>query len=119
MKTNSLNYRITRHLENENFVINIQLADDCKNGHQDFSITGSIYEKGKPMSDRYCITSGAIGDEITKNFPEYAIFNRLHLCDYEGIPMYAVENGFYHLKTDLIVKLPETYLNLNFASIID
>lgn len=98
MKTNSLTYRVTKHTLKETFIIKISLADECKNGHQDFSITGSIYEKGKALIDRNCSCSGAIGDEIAKAFPELAIFNRLHLCDSDGIPMYAVENGFYHLK---------------------
>lgn len=98
MKTNSLIYRVTKHTLKETFIIKISLADECKNGHQDFSITGSIYEKGKALTDRNMISGGAIGDEIAKAFPELAIFNRLHLCDSDGIPMYAVENGFYHLK---------------------
>lgn len=98
MKTNSLIYRTIRHTAKETFEIKIRLNDDCKNGHQDFAITGTIYEKGKPKTDRYMISGGAIGDEIAANFPEFEIFERLHLCDWQGIPMYAVENGFYHLK---------------------
>lgn len=116
MKTNSLNCHITKHTETETFVIEIQLADDCKNGHQDFSITGSIYEKGKPMIDRYCSCSGAIGDEIAKAFPELAIFNRLHLCDWEGIPMYAVENGLYHLKEGFNSKSTGEAFKVEFCS---
>jgi hypothetical protein len=41
---------------------------------------------------------GACGDTIIKLFPEYEIFERLHICDFNGAPMYAVENGMYHAK---------------------
>ena len=98
MKTNSLVYKTTKHTETETFDITIKLNDECKNGHQDFSITGTIYEKGKPKIDKYMILGGAIGDKIADNFPEFAIFEQLHLCDYKGIPMHAAENGFYYLK---------------------
>jgi hypothetical protein len=105
METNSLVYTTTKIAKNgEQFIIKIRLNDECKNGHQDFSITGNIYEAGKgKIHNDYIIGGneiggGAIGDEIAKEFPEFAIFNDLHLCDYKGIPMYCVENGFYHLK---------------------
>lgn len=78
--------------------IKIRLNDECKNGHQDFSITGTCWEKGKAKTDRNMICAGACGDEIAELFPEYAIFNRLHLCDYKGIPMHCSANGFYHLQ---------------------
>jgi len=97
-KTNDLRHTInTKDSEGNTMIIKIRLNDECKNGHQDFSITGSIYEKGKPMSDRYHIAGGCIHDDILKSHPELKIFVNLHLCDYEGIPMYAVENGYYHL----------------------
>lgn len=80
------------------FYITISLDDECHNGHQDFSITGTIYEAGKPKVEEYIISSGAIGDHIAKEFPGLAIFDRLHLCDYAGAPMYAVANGFYNIK---------------------
>lgn len=78
--------------------IKIRLDDECKNGHQDFSITGTCWGKGKAKTDRNMILAGACGDTIAKLFPEYAIFNRLHLCDYRGIPMHCTANGFYHLR---------------------
>ena len=80
------------------FIIAIRLDDECNNGHQDFSITGTIYEADKPKVERYMVASGAIGDYIAKEFPDLAIFDRLHLCDYAGAPMYAVANGFCHIK---------------------
>jgi hypothetical protein len=97
MKTNSLKFKTTMHSGSKTFIIKIRLDDECHNGHQDFSITGDVYEKGKPMIERNMVHCGAIGDDIAKNFPEYVIFNDLHLCDWEGIPMDAVANGLYHM----------------------
>lgn len=76
----------------------IRLNDECKNGHEDFSITGDIWEKGKPKTDRYMITGGAIGDELAKLNKNFALINKLHLCDANGIPMHATANMFFHLK---------------------
>jgi hypothetical protein len=78
--------------------IKIRLNDECKNGHQDFAITADIYEKGKPKIDKYCIMGGCCHDEILAAKPDLQIFVDLHLCDYKGIPVQAVENGFYHLR---------------------
>lgn len=80
------------------FNIVIRLDDECHNGHQDFSMTGTIYEAGKPKIERYMVSGGAIGDYVAKEFPDLAIFDRLHLCDFKGAPMYAVGNGFYHIE---------------------
>ena len=99
MKTNNLRFtdnRIDR--EGNRWEISICLNDECKSGHQDFSLTGCCYEAHKPKTDRNMITGGACGDEIAQLFPEYEIFNNLHLCDYLGIPMYCVGNGFYFLQ---------------------
>jgi hypothetical protein len=98
MKTNALKFTDSRTAKNgEQWVITIRLDDECKNGHQDFSITGTCWEAGKPRTDKYMICGGACGDEISVLFPEYEIFNRLHLCDYKGIPMHCSANGYYHL----------------------
>jgi hypothetical protein len=78
--------------------IEISLDDDCKNGHQDFSLTGTCWEKGKSRIDRNMLFGGACGDTIIKLFPEYEIFERLHICDFNGSPMYPVGNGMYHAK---------------------
>jgi len=99
MKTNNLTYKTNRIAPNgEQWEISIRLNDQCKNGHQDFDITGSCYEKGKPKTDQYMSHGGACGDEIAKIWPEFEIFNRLHLCDCKGRPMYAAENGRYHFQ---------------------
>lgn len=98
MKTKSLTFRTEKTINGESINVNIRLNDECKNGHQDFSITADIYKAGKPKTDRYHISGGCCHDEILKAFPEFKIFVDLHLCDYLGNPMHAVANGFYHLK---------------------
>jgi len=96
--TNDLRHTIITTDSEGNFLkISIRLNDECKNGHQDFAITASAWKKGKPHTDRYNIYGGCCHDEILKVRPDLKIFVNLHLCDYEGIPTYAVENGFYHL----------------------
>ena len=111
-QTNDLRHSITAtDSEGNKIFIKIRLNDECKNGHQDFSITGSIYEKDKPTIDRYHIAGGCIHEEILKSRPDLKIFVNLHLCDWEGIPMCAVENGFYHLTNGFNNTKPE---NLKF-----
>src|SRR5574344_224936 len=99
MKTTRLLFIDNRVDKNGNqWKIEISLDDDCKNGHQDFSLTGTCWEGKKSRIDRNMKFGGACGDTIIKLFPEYEIFERLHICDFNGAPMYAVENGMYHAK---------------------
>lgn len=95
--SNSLIYKTSKTVGEENIIVTIRLNDECKNGHQDFAITADIYEAGKPLKERYFIARGCCHDEIISAFPEFKIFVDLHLSDYMGIPMYALENGYYHL----------------------
>lgn len=96
--SNDLRYAINTHDADGNTMrIEIRLNDECKNGHQDFAITADIWEKGKPKTDKYWIMGGGCHDEILKVRPDLKIFVDLHLCDYKGTPMHAVENGFYFL----------------------
>ncbi len=97
-KSNNLKYRKTKVINGESITVEISLNDECHNGHQDFHITGEIYQAGKPKTDRYMIACGCVHDEILKHFPEFDIFVRLHGCDYKGIQSAAVENGFYFLR---------------------
>ncbi len=80
-----------------NIKIDIRLDDECKNGHQDFAITGTYWEVGKKRTDRNMLGGGCCHEEIIKVRPDLKLFVDLHLSDWEGVPMYAVENGFYHL----------------------
>jgi len=97
---NSLKHKLVKTKKGVTYHITIKLADECKNGHNDFSITANAYEAGKPTIDKYCVGGGAMGDELAVLFPELSIFNDLHLCDVNGAPMYAIENGFYFIQKE-------------------
>lgn len=99
MKTNIEKSNDLRHtITGENFNIKIRLNDECKNGHQDFSITATFWEQGKPHTDRFMTRSGCCHKEILKVRPDLKPFIDLHLSTAKGVPMYAIENGFYFLK---------------------
>ncbi len=96
--TNNLKKVINcKDVEGNDLIIEITLNDECKNGHQDFAITATGYQKDKPHIDRYFLYSGCCHDEILKVRPDLKIFVDLHLCDYTGCPMHPTANGFYHL----------------------
>lgn len=78
------------------FVIKCCLHDDCKNGFEHFSITYTRFEKAR--NNRYYERGGGCGSDLYKMFPEFELICKLHLSDFRGVPMYAVENGMYHLK---------------------
>lgn len=84
----------------DDLLISIELADDCKNGHDDFSITADCYKAGKPKIDRYFLYGGCCHEEILKARPDLQIFVNLHLCNYKGAPMYCLDNGYYHLQNN-------------------
>lgn len=110
--SNDLRHTIdTQDKDGNTMRIKIRLNDECNNGHQDFAITATIWQKGKPRTDRYFISGGCCHDEILATNPDLKIFVDLHLCDYKGIPMHAIENGFYHLHEGFNDTKPE---NPNF-----
>ena len=97
METNSLVYKIEKQSKAFDAVIKIKLNDECKNGHQDFSITANIFKHGEPKTERNSLGAGCCHDAILKIAPEFKQFVNLHLCDKDGIPMYASTNGYYHI----------------------
>lgn len=75
----------------------IKLDDGYKNGHLTFSFTGSIKIK-KGNGRYYDYISGAIGDIIIYFKPELSMFEKLHLCNHLGQPMY-IDNIRYSINT--------------------
>jgi hypothetical protein len=98
MKTNNLKFNHSVNNNKVNAEVKIRLNDECKNGHQDFSITATFWEVGKSRNDKNMMYGGCCHDEVLKHFPQFKQFIKLHLSDCCGVPMYAVENGFYHMR---------------------
>lgn len=77
----------------ERIEVSISLDDPCGNGHNDFSITATIYElRGKRW---VYVAEGCLHEKILKHFPEFKIFVDLHMCDDNGVPMYPIANNPY------------------------
>jgi hypothetical protein len=113
MKSNRLVHKIlTTDVEGNPLEIKISLDDDCKNGHIDFSITGTGWQKGKPRNDRSMIYGGCCHEAILKARADLKLFVDLHLSDCKGFPMYALENGIYHIKQDPSGKTAKDYLRI-------
>lgn len=96
--TNDFQLNIPINNSQANCEIKVRLNDDCGNGHEDFAITAYFWTVGKERTDRNWEMGGCCHDEILKIRPDLAPFVALHLSDSLGAPMYAVENGFYHLR---------------------
>ncbi|WKV22098.1 hypothetical protein Phage2-1_00098 [Achromobacter phage 2-1] len=77
--------------------VEVRFDDNCKNGHNDFAITGTIYNPRqdiKTYGDRI-ESCGCIHEEIAKHFPEVAHLIKWHLVSTDG-PMHYPGNALYH-----------------------
>lgn len=73
--------------------VRIRFDDDCRNGHNTFSITCDIDEwRGNAWRE---FGGGAAHDEIAKVFPELAPLIKWHLTSSDG-PMHYIANTLYH-----------------------
>ncbi len=94
-----MKYEISKIVKDDNgelirVAVFIRLDDSCKNGHNDFSITGHLFEKSE--KGRFKLSAcGCLHDLIVKYFPEFQIFVDLHLSDDNGVPMYPIANNPY------------------------
>ena len=57
-----------------------------------FSLTGEVWDFRHREDPSMC---GCIHDVILEHFPDLQIIADLHLSDEDGVPMHAVENGWY------------------------
>ena len=84
-------------------ICHIRYNDECKNGHNTFSITLDMYEKYKIPYEGYrlhnkskikCYLSswGCLHDLVIKYFPDFKHLIKWHLCSTDG-PMYYIENS--------------------------
>ena len=73
--------------------VTIRYDDECKNGHNSFSITGDIWKCPKERQ-RDIVAGGCIHEEIEKYFPELAKYIPYHLFDSDG-PMHYLPNTLY------------------------
>ncbi len=97
--------------ETENLTVEYGLS---VTNHTYFSITATLTEN---ENGRWQWSQGGCLHElILQHFPEFKDLVDLHLCDgFTGKPMYAKENGFYHLCQKGIDYACE-YLHLNEAN---
>lgn len=101
MERKELIYKATRSYSKNGVTyrvnVSAKLADECKNGHSDFSVTADVYSIKSPGRPRLeCC--GCCHEEVAKAFPELKPVIALHLCNHLGQPMHPVENSMYFLK---------------------
>lgn len=89
-KTKLINYDNTTC----KMTVDIRYNDECGNGHNTFSITGSIGEPPKYTGRYRAVISGCIHEEIEKYFPEFKHLIKWHLCSSDG-PMHYIANTKY------------------------
>jgi hypothetical protein len=72
------------------FTVHGGLHDIKGNRAPHFSLTADIrYNDGGE-------SGGCCHDEILKHWPQFTDLAALHMSDIDGVPMYAVENGWYY-----------------------
>ncbi len=59
-------------------IANVRFDDQCGNGHNTFSITGTVYKAGR-RTDHATITRACIHDDISKHFPKLRPLIKWHL----------------------------------------
>lgn len=68
-----------------------------------FYVKGGLHYINRNSSPHFSLTydhggsCGAGHETILEHFPQFADMAAMHLSDIDGVPMYALENGFYHL----------------------
>ncbi|MDB4461683.1 hypothetical protein N9043_01885 [bacterium] len=76
------------------FDVTIRHDDSCGNGHNTFSVTGSLY-RGLVRSDRLLESCGCIHEDIKIHFPEFKNILKWHLMSTDE-PLHYIANTMYH-----------------------
>lgn len=90
-----------RDLGNRTIKATLRYDDECKNGHNTFSITGEVYGPDGDKHDKrlgpgkYLESCGCVHDQIEKAFPELAHLIKWHLVSDDG-PLHYIANTIYH-----------------------
>lgn len=117
----------TKTKNNQKLIIDIRCDDECKNGNDTFAITGTTLGRActsrhldavKYNDGKYYVheSGGCIHDIILASHPELKILVDLHLSDGHGVPLYAVENGYHHMRNRDVFK---DYLRLTDNQVED
>jgi hypothetical protein len=85
-RENGTNYQISAE---------VRWDDECRNGHNSFAVTGTIYLCDVSHNPVRWDSGGCLHEEIAKYFPELAHVIKWHLCSSDG-PMHYVANTVYH-----------------------
>ena len=75
----------------------IRYDDQCGNGHNSFSITGSVYRINQSWSSQNPETCGCIHDDIKRAFPELEKYIKWHGINSNG-PSFYIANTMYHAR---------------------
>lgn len=88
----SINY----HGEDAVIAVTARYDDDCRNGHNTFSLTADVRatDRRRNPSDGGWIAGGCLHEEIAKHFPGLAPLIKWHLCSSDG-PMHYLANAVY------------------------
>lgn len=76
----------------------VRFDDECGNGHNSFSITGSFYRTSSQLRRGDPEMCGCCHDDLVKVFPEIEHLVKWHLCSTDG-PMHYIANTTYHART--------------------
>ncbi len=99
--------KLQKVINGELLIVNAYLSHLKGNRMPYFSITGTIYKTNAKGERGNCIVRGCIHDKILKVFPKLNDLVSMHLADSDGMPMYALENGWYHLQQNNLKAVAE------------
>ena len=102
MKTNNIGRTETMRIEKFIITIKARLNDECKNGHEDFGLTYSLWEEknGRKYDIGGGCAAGSTDQIVRKAIRKFGLepVERVHLSDMNGVPMYPTANAIYHAK---------------------